>query len=248
MNDAHDFASDRLSLRARLYLWLAGFFVTSLIIANIIGSKFFYFGDVFTIGSWTLRIEHSIGMLPFPITFLLTDLLNEYYGKRGARRVTYLGLALSAYAFGLIWLARAVPEAPPGRTFVDEGMFDTVLGTSGVMIIASLAAYTVGQLCDIAVFGLIKRLTGGRMLWLRATGSTVVSQFLDSLTISFVLLYFAPLASGEQASFGFALETAAKGYALKFVIAIAMTPLIYLGHGLLSRVFGLTPVAADART
>lgn len=233
-----------MSVQQRLYLWLAGIFVTSLIIADLTGSKFFSFGSVGLFG-YTLRIEHSVGMFAFPITFLLTDLLNEYYGKKAARRVTFLGLAMAAFAFGLIYLARSAPPAPPGRTFIDESMFDAVLGMSQRLYIASLSAFLIGQLTDIWVFHLLKRLTRGRMLWLRATGSTVVSQAIDSLVISFVLGYGSKLADGSDATMAFILETAAKGYALKFVIAISITPLIYAGHAVMHRVLGLAPLPAQ---
>ena len=228
------------STRDAVYLWLAGIFVTSLLVANLVGSKFFWFGDVPLLG-WSIPIEHSVGMFAFPVTFLLTDLINEHYGKKGARRITWLGLGMSVYVYAMLWLARAAPPAPPGRTYIDEGMFDAVFGASRWLIVASLTAYTVGQMCDIFLFGVIKRFTGGRMIWLRATGSTVVSQFVDSLVISFVLMSLQPLADGSRASVGFMFETAVKGYALKAIIAVAVTPLIYLGHAILKRGLGLKP-------
>jgi len=238
-----DAPSSTMSVPQKLYSWLAAFFVTALITANLIGAKFFYFGDVSILGL-DLRIEHSVGMFAFPITFLLTDLLNEYYGKRAARRVTYIGLATSSFAFLLIYLARVAPPAPADRTFVVEQTFQDVFKVGNVMIVASLAAYMLGQLTDIWVFHIFKRITGGRLLWLRATGSTVVSQGVDSLTISLVLGYGSALATGERASLEFILVTAAKGYILKFVIAVCITPLIYAGHAVMHRVLGLQPLPA----
>ncbi len=237
----HGGPPDEMSVRQRLYLWLCGIFITSLIIADITGSKFFHFGTINIFGR-EIAIEHSVGMFCFPITFLLTDLLNEYYGKKGARRATWLALSMAAFAFVLIYLARAAPAAPPGRTFIAEEKFDAVFAMSQRLYIASLAAFLVGQMCDIFVFTALKVVTRGRMLWLRATGSTVISQALDSLTVSFVLGFGTTLADGSRATLPFILETAAKGYALKFVIAVGITPLIYLGHGLMHRVFGLKPL------
>lgn len=233
-----------LSRQQVVYVWLTGFFVTALLIANIVGSKFFSFGTL-ALGGTTINIGHSVGMLSFPLTFLLTDLLNEYYGKRGARRVTYVGLAASALAFVLLWVSTEAPPAPPGQTFVDETMFDTVLGASGVMIFASMVAYLIGQLTDIAAFRFMKRLTAGKYLWLRATGSTVISQMVDSLAIMLVLYFNARLASGDAPDLGFTITEALKGYSIKFCIAVLMTPLIYLGRGVMSSAFGLRPLSAS---
>ncbi|MFM9995630.1 MAG: queuosine precursor transporter [Phycisphaerales bacterium] len=239
-----DHPPQSMETRQFVYLVLAAAFITALLVANIVGSKFFHFGTI-RIGSWDLHVEHSVGMFAFPVTFLLTDLLNEYYGKRGARRVTYLGLGMSLFAFTLIYLGTIAPPAPPGRTFIAEDSFDLVLGASGRMIIASMVAYTIGQLTDIAAFGMMKRLTGGRMVWLRATGSTVLSQFVDSLCIMTVLYFFQRLADGQQPNIAFTLEAALKGYLIKFVIAVLVTPLIYAGRALLQRRFGLVPLPPE---
>ncbi len=237
-------APERMPFRDVIYLWLAGVFVTSLIVANLIGSKFFFFGEIPLLG-YSILVEHSVGMFAFPVTFLLTDLINEYYGKRGARRITWVGLGMSVYVYLMLWLAREAPAAPADRTYVDEGMFDAVFGASRWLIVASLTAYLVGQMCDIFLFGVLKKLTRGRMIWLRATGSTVVSQFVDSLVISFVLMSMQPLADGSRASVGFMFETAVKGYALKAIVAVAVTPLIYLGHAILKRGLGLKPAPIE---
>lgn len=230
----------------RLYLWLAGLFITALLVANIVGPKFFHFGTL-RLGSIEVHIEHSVGMFAFPVTFLLTDLLNEYYGKNGARRVTYLGLAMSLFAFLLIYLGTIAPPAPENRTFVPEEQFDRVLGASGRMIIASMVAYLIGQFTDIAMFAFMKRLTRGRLIWLRATGSTIVSQFVDSLCIMTVLYFFQRLADGERPDLAFTLIAALKGYSIKFGIAVLITPLIYVGRALVQSLFGLAPLPPEPR-
>lgn len=218
----------------RLYVWLTAFFVASLLIADIVGIKLFKIGPV----------EHTCGMLTFPVTFLLTDLLNEYYGKKGARRVTFIAFAMAVYAFIIMNIAQAMPylDAPFN---ISPQAFNAVFGSAKIMYIASLSAFLVGQLADIALFGFIKRLTRGRMIWLRATGSTVVSQMLDSFVVSYLAFSLGrqlfPDPASPPAPFGDILKIAATGYALKFVIAIAITPLIYLGHGIFKRWFGLTP-------
>lgn len=229
----------------RLFLYVSGLFVTSLVVADIIGSKFFTFGPYGSpFGSGTWSVTHSVGMLPFPITFLLTDLVNEYWGKKVARQLTIFGLVMAAFAFVMIRIARGMPVA--SFSPISQEHFDAVFAMSNRLYIASLSAFALGQLVDIQAFTLLKRVTRGRFIWLRATGSTLVSQAVDSLMVSFVLMWGTTLSNGEIASTGLILETAATGYVLKFCIALAITPLIYLGHGVMQRWFGLTPLPAEA--
>ena len=234
-------------VRTRLYIWLTGVFVTSLIIADITGSKFFHF-DLFTVqlpalGSYNF-VTHSVGMFSFPITFLLTDLVNEYYGRKGARRMTYIGLVMAGLSFTLIFAARKAQVSPISP--ISQDHFDAVFGMSNRLYIASLTAYLTGQMCDIFLFGLIKRATRGKYVWLRATGSTIVSQAIDSFLVTTILFAAtsnpatnAPYTTHEL------LETAATGYILKFLIAIALTPLIYAGRWFIRERFGMTPMPVD---
>ena len=188
-----------------------------------------------------------MGMLPFPITFLLTDLINEYYGKKGARRVVYIAFAMAALAFILIAISRAVPirEGIPGTA--TQAAFENIFGAAALMYIASLVAFLCGSLLDILLFGVFKRLTKGKMVWLRATGSTVISQFFDSLVVSFVFFMFIPLILGNPAqSPAGAFEIAAGGYELKLYLAILVTPFIYLGRWMIREWFGLRPLPAVA--
>jgi len=223
-----------------VYLWLAGLFVASLLIADLTGVKLFELD----VGLFTVR--HTCGMVAFPITFLLTDLINEYYGPRGARRIVWLGLAMGFFVFLVVNVSLALPrwEAPFN---IAEGSFEAVFANSRVMYVASLAAYLVGSLLDISVFGWLKRLTAGRYVWLRATGSTVVSQAIDSFLVTWLAFSVgralfptdaAPMPMPEV------LTTALTGYTLKFALALALTPVIYLGRVVLSRGFGLTPLPA----
>ncbi len=229
-----------LSVPQRVYVWLAGFFIASLLVADIVGIKLFKLGPV----------EHTCGMLTFPVTFLLTDLMNEYYGKKGARRVTWLGLAMGLYVFVVLNVAQAMPYLPAPYN-VSQESFDAVFGSAKVMYVASLCAYLVGQLSDIALFGFFKRLTGGRYIWLRATGSTVISQMIDSFIVSLLAFkvgreVFAD-PSSPPAPFVDILKIAATGYVLKFFIAIGLTPVIYLGHAVLRSGFGLVPLPPEQR-
>jgi uncharacterized integral membrane protein (TIGR00697 family) len=160
--------------RQLLYLWLAGLFVAALVVADLIGGKLFRVAGR----------DLSCGMLAFPITFVLTDVLNEFYGSRLTKRVTYLGLGAAALAFLVIFAALRLPASPESP--LSSADFNKVFGLSARLYIASLTAYILGQLMDIAVFASLRRLTGERYLWLRATGSTLVSQAIDTAVVSVV--------------------------------------------------------------
>lgn len=230
--------------RTRVYIWLSGVFVTCLLLANILGVKLFSFAvDWALIGSF--KVEHTVGMLTFPITFLLTDLLNEYYGKAAARRVTYIGFTMGLLAFVLIYIARKTPILTGIPGTATEESFENIFGAAALMYLASMIAFLLGSLLDIFIFGVFKRLTGDRLVWFRATGSTVISQLFDSFIVTFVFFQALPvLTGGTPTDFGFVLRTAATGYILKFVIAVLLTPAIYLGRWLMREWLGLVPVPA----
>jgi uncharacterized integral membrane protein (TIGR00697 family) len=223
--------------RSQLYLVLAALFITCLLVGDIIGGKLLQL----TFGEQAFVI--SAGMLPFPITFLLTDLLNEFYGKKAARFVTWVGFAMAVLAFTVLAVAVEVPFAPLTQAADWEGVtqasFDNVFAGSKRILVASMVAYLSAQFTDIAVFGLFKRLTGGRMLWLRATGSTVVSQLLDTVVVQVIAWY--GILGAEQIT-----RLVVTSYAVKLAIAVGLTPAIYAGHALLERRLGMAPVRLDA--
>jgi uncharacterized integral membrane protein (TIGR00697 family) len=214
-------------------LVLAGIFTTCLVVGDIIGGKLVetqIFGFDFTT---------TVGMVPFPVTFLLTDLLNEFYGKRAARFVTLVGFGMAVLAFTFIFIAGHIPFAAMTRaadwTGVNEASFNNVFLGSQRMIVASLCAYLVSQFVDIGVFHLLKKFTGGRLLWLRASGSTAVSQLIDTITISFVA--WSGMMSASKI-----VNIIYSAYGLKLLIAIGLTPLIYLCHSLVQRGLGIQPI------
>jgi uncharacterized integral membrane protein (TIGR00697 family) len=209
--------------KQRLFVYLTGIFVAALLVSDLIGGKFFRVAG----------FDFSVGMIPFPLTFLLTDIVNEFYGTEGARRLTYVGLVTALFVFGVINLAIALPTSP--ESLLSGAVFKSVIGSSVRLYIASLVAYLVGQLLDISIFFLVRRVTGERFLWLRSTGSTIVSQAIDSLTVSFVFL------SGSK-SVTYILQTARNGYLVKLALAVGLTPVIYLGHGVLHRYFHVREV------
>lgn len=238
-------AAFALDVRTRLYLWMSAVFVTCLLLANILGVKLFRFD--LTLGGTLIPVEHTVGMLTFPITFLLTDLLNEYYGKKAARRVTYIGFAMGLLAFALVYVARITPtlEGIPGTA--NHAAFENIFGAAALMYLASMVAFLSGSLLDIFLFGVFKRMTRGRMVWFRATGSTVVSQLFDSFVITFVFFQVLQrLTGGEPAPMSFVVKTALTGYILKFVIAVVLTPAIYAGRWAIRRFCGMQPMPADA--
>lgn len=238
-----------------LYLWLAAFSCACLMIGDVVGIKLFSFPLPFNIPVfWSdtpiQAVSHTCGMLVFPITFLITDLINEYFGPSAARRVAFMGVAFNMFAFLVMNVAQYAPrlDAPFN---VSQSSFDAVFGSAKGLFLASTLAYLVGQLSDISIFRLLKRFTGGKALWLRATGSTLISQLLDSFVVSFVAFslwrQWFPDPATPPATFPQVLEIAATGYVLKFVIAVALTPLIYAGHGLIDRLVGIKPFPPEHR-
>ena len=212
--------------KQKLYVWLTALFVAALITGDLIGGKLFRVGG----------IDLSVGMLAFPLTFLLTDIVNEFFGTHGARRLTFIGLGVAIFVFTVLRVAVMLPTSP--ESMLTASQFETVFGLSSRLYIASLSAYLIGQMLDISVFVLLRKLTGHRLLWLRATGSTILSQAIDTLIVNAVLM------AGTK-SIGFILTVARNSYVMKLALAIGLTPLIYLGHAILRRHFHITEVTTE---
>jgi uncharacterized integral membrane protein (TIGR00697 family) len=222
-----------LDRRLQLFVVLAGVFVTSLVVGDLIGVK------LFEVNLGPIVATMSIGMLPFPVTFLLTDILNEFYGKKAARFITWVGFFMAIFCFTVIAIAVQVPWAPLTRSptweGTVEGSFNNVFSGSQRLLVASMIAYLIGQFCDIAVFNLLKRVTHNKMLWLRATGSTLVSQLIDTVVVQFVAwTALLPLTT--------ILNIIFTSYVVKLLVAVGLTPLVYLGHGFVERKLGIKPV------
>src|SRR6056297_816219 len=163
-----------LTRAQKLYVICAAVFLTALVVAEATASKFFTAFDLpFTLtilGQDFTRVTMTAGVIAFPITFIVTDLMNEYYGKRGIRFVTYVGMVMIVFEFVLLWVAVEVPVDPESP--VTQGAFAEVFGSTQRVIVGSLTAYLLGQLADIFLFHWLRNLTKGKHLWLRATGST----------------------------------------------------------------------------
>lgn len=247
-NPANPAEPHALSTPQKVYLWLCSFSLASLLVADVVGVKLFRVPLPFSIAGYD-AVEHTCGMLTFPITFVLTDLVNEYFGRKAARRLTYIGVAMGLFVFAVLNIAQAMPYLDKPFN-VSKASFDAIFGSAKVMYVASLSAYLVGQLADISMFGLIKRATGEKYVWLRATGSTVVSQMLDSFVVTYLAFSLGRRLFGEAdgpppATMHEIMTIAITGYTLKFVLAIAMTPVIYAGRFIMRTWFGLVPMRAE---
>ena len=223
----------QLDARQKLFLVLALTFSTCLIVGDIIGGKLIQ-GEILGYCFTT-----TVGMVPFPVTFLLTDVLNEFYGKKAARFVTLAAFGMAVLAFTFIFVAGLIPIAELTRaqdwTGVNEATFSNVFLGSQRMLAASLCAYLVSQFVDIGVFHLLKRASNNKHLWLRATGSTAVSQLIDTVVITFVA-WTGTLSVDQIVNIIFS------AYGLKIMIAVGLTPAIYLCHELVQRGLGFEPV------
>ncbi|MBL0014455.1 MAG: queuosine precursor transporter [Flavobacterium sp.] len=202
------------SKKDTVYVVLAGIFITNAIVAELIGGKLIHVGSAVM----------SIGILPWPIVFITTDLINEYFGEKGVRKLSLFTACLIAYCFILLYFALQIP-AVQGENLITDAQFNGVFGQSMWIIVGSITAFLVSQLIDVTIFHFVKNRTGNKMIWLRSTGSTVISQLFDS----FIVLGIAFWMTGKMTTDVFIIS-AFTGYFVKLIIAILLTPLIYLGH------------------
>lgn len=206
------------SRRDQVFLVLAGLFITHALLGELAGGK------LIEVRGWIM----SVGVLPWPFVFVATDLVNEYFGPRAVRRLTMLTIGLIVYSFALIFACIAIPAADISP--VDADSFARVFGQSQWIIVGSVIAFGVSQVLDAFVFTLLRNRTAGRMLWIRAVGSTVVSQLIDTFVINAIAFGLpGKLALGQV------VELSVTNYAYKFLIAIATVPLVYLGHNVVDR-------------
>jgi uncharacterized integral membrane protein (TIGR00697 family) len=232
----------------KLFLLLAGFFVANALLAEFIGVKIFALEDTLGIDplQWNLfgqsgSLSFTAGTLLWPVVFVMTDVVNEYYGKRGVRLISWLAVGLIVYGF--VFAYAAIALAPAGwwvTVAQDQGVpdyqaaFAAVFGQGLWTIGGSVAAFLVGQLIDVAVFHRIRRATGERWVWLRATGSTAVSQFFDS----FIVLYIAFVLGPQQWPTSLFLAVGTVNYGYKLCAAIALIPVIYAVRAAIARYLG----------
>jgi uncharacterized integral membrane protein (TIGR00697 family) len=232
----------------RLFLVLTGFFVANAILAEFIGVKIFALEDTLGVEpfQWNLfgqsgSLSFTAGTLLWPIVFIMTDVINEYYGKRGVRLISWLAVALIVYGF--LFAYAAIGLAPAGwwvGVAQDQGVpdyqaaFAAVFGQGMWIIAGSVTAFLIGQLVDVSLFHRIRRATGERFVWMRATGSTAVSQLIDS----FVVLYIAFVLGPQQWSMSLFLAVGTVNYAYKMCAAVALIPLLYAMRAMIRRYLG----------
>lgn len=226
----------KLDARLSLFITLVATFMTCLVVGDLIGGKltsFHLFGR-----EWVF----SVGQIAFPVTFILTDILNEFYGRKVVRRVTFLAFAMVGLSFLIIYAAGALRwwpvAAQPDWPGVTPSQFESVFTQATEIQLASMAAFLIANLVDIQVFFLFKRITRNRFLWLRATGSTAVSQLIDTIVIS-ALVWRTKLSFGEYVTVVFT------SYFIKVSIAILVTPIIYALHELIEKKYGIPPAPAE---
>ncbi|WP_422106048.1 queuosine precursor transporter [Winogradskyella sp.] len=223
-------SKDKL-LAQRIYILLGALFITSLVVSNLIFQKFFYWYplDIEIFGSKLFEI--SVGILPYPITFLITDLISEIYGKKRANDIVVVGIFASVFSLLIVYVSSQVPAT--SWSYVDDSMFNTVFGNSVIAVFASMLTYLFAQFVDIQIYHFWKRLTQGKHLWLRNNFSTWFSQFVDTFTIVFLLCSFGII---DWANFKGLLIS---GFLFKVFVAILDTPFLYLGVFLFRRRFKL---------
>lgn len=245
----------------RLFIILAGIFITTALIAEFIGVKIFSLETTLGFDPVQIRLfggtysfSLTCGVLLWPVVFVMTDIINEYYGVKGVRFLSWLTIGL--IAFGFLMVFAAMKTTPPAWWVENKqsmGIADMNLAFNGIygqglgIIIASMTAFLIAQLVDVFIFHRIKKATGEKRIWLRATGSTVVSQLIDSFVVLLIAFYFYPKwvkGQGEPWKLDTLLAVCVVNYIYKFLVAILMTPVIYLVHGVIEKYLGHDQAAA----
>jgi uncharacterized integral membrane protein (TIGR00697 family) len=213
-----------------LFIVLAAFFVTNAIVAELISSKLIEIPISF--GSWHLHtFTMIVGIIPWPVVFLTTDLINEYYGAKVVRKLSVITACMIGYTFIILFGAINIPAIQSSPA--SDEQFNAVFRQSQLVIVGSIAAFMVSQLLDSFIFWIVRQRTGERMIWLRSTGSTVISQFFDS----YIVLGIGFLLPGKM-SWDLYLKVGLDNYLFKLIIAVLLTPLIYLGHSMAGKYLG----------
>ncbi len=239
--------------RTLLYVVLGGFFLTNALVAEFMGVKIFSIEKLFNIapmvfhffGEEVKGFNLTCGVLLWPFVFIMTDIINEYFGKKGVKLLSYLAAIMISYAFVMLYMAMQTPSADwwfyssnYGQELNMDKAYNAVYGQGLNIIIGSLVAFLIGQLIDVFVFHKLKKMTGEKHIWLRATGSTLVSQLVDSFIVLFIAFYVARSGQPNQMSISLVLAIGCVNYIYKFTMAILLTPLIYLAHFLIDRWLG----------
>lgn len=206
-----------------IYVILAAIFVTNAVLAELIGGK------LIEINLFSFKFIMSIGILPWPIVFITTDIINEHFGRNGVKKLSFITAALIAYCILILFIGTKIPAFVTKGT-VNDGQFYAVFGQGIFIMVASLIAFVVSQLIDVSIFWFLRNKTGKKMIWLRSTGSTVISQLIDSFIVSGIAFWMTGKITTAQY-----INMSTTGYVFKLIVAIVLTPLIYLGHYLIEK-------------
>lgn len=232
---------------------LGGIFITNAVVAELIGVKIFSLestlglepANIQLFGNFILDFNLTAGAIIWPVVFITTDIINEYFGKKGVQQITFLTVGLIIYVFLVISVVTSLSPAgfwmdlnstdDQGNTFNINHAYNRIFLQGLGIIIGSLIAFLIGQMLDVYIFQKLRRVTGSRMIWLRATGSTLISQLIDSFVVLFIAFY---LLGNPPWAFKQVLAVGVINYIYKFIVAIILTPLLYLGHNLIDNYLG----------
>ena len=234
------FSTTEQNKRNNIFFILSGIFITNAIIAEILGTKIFEFDFI-------LNFNMSVGVIIWPVVFITTDIINEYFGKKGIKKISYFTILLIIYVFIIIYMSTKLTPNNywlninsvdnHGNPFNIDYAYNIIFLQSTGIIIGSIIAFLIAQILDVIVFHKLKRMTKGKFIWLRATGSTLISQFIDSFVVLFIAFYL--LAPNDKIwSLSQVFSVGFDNYTFKFIIAILITPLIYLVHYLIDNYMG----------
>jgi queuosine precursor transporter len=239
----------------RLFIMLAAFFVTNTVVAEFMGVKIFSLEQTVGLSEMSFHffgetihgISLTCGVLLWPFVFIFTDIINEYFGTRGVRFLSIITAVMVAYTYVMLQLAMGSEPASWWQASSQYGAamnfndaFHAVFSQGGNIIVGSLIAFLLGQIIDVTVFHWVKKMTGERYIWLRSTGSTLVSQLIDSFIVLFYAFYIAKLGTAQQWSINLVLAVCMVNYIYKSAMAFLLTPLIYLLHWGIERYLGET--------
>ena len=236
------FSTTEQNKRNNIFFILSGIFITNAIIAEILGTKIFEFDFI-------LNFNMSVGVIIWPVVFITTDIINEYFGKKGIKKISYFTILLIIYVFIIIYMSTKLTPNNywlninsvdnHGNPFNIDYAYNIIFLQSTGIIIGSIIAFLIAQILDVIVFHKLKKMTKGKFIWLRATGSTLISQFIDSFVVLFIAFYL--LAPNDKTwSLSQVFSVGFDNYTFKFIIAILITPLIYLAHYLIDNYMGET--------
>lgn len=239
----------------RLFIILAGIFITSALIAEFIGVKIFSLEATLGLKPAAIHLfggEYSFnltcGVLLWPVVFIMTDIINEYYGQKGVRFLSWMTICLIGFGFLMVfgailtepnawWMGSKQNTGIENMSTAFNGIYGQGLG----IVVASMTAFLISQLVDVYIFHKIKKATGEKRIWLRATGSTLVSQLIDSFVVLIIAFYLYPKlvkGQGQPWPFDQLIAICIVNYIYKFIVAIILTPVIYIVHDRIERYLG----------